>query len=316
MDTGQGTGNRILVVGAGATGGFFGGRLAAAGRDVTFLVRPHRAATLGERGLRITGLGERTLIEPRLIGAGEITQPYDVVLLSVKATGLAQAIEDVAPAVGRGTSIVPFLNGMAHLDALNARFGAESVLGGVVKVATTVDADGDVVRLAPMAELTIGEQHGQPSQRLREVCGLLSAPGFETAVTADIITAMWHKWVFIVTVGALTCLARGSVGEIVGVPGGARLGPGILAEAAAVSAAAGHPLPAGELDWITEMVTRRGSDFTSSTYRDVVAGQSTEVEHVFGDLVGRARALSVDTPLLDLATLQLRVHQHRTATAL
>ncbi|GLW11379.1 2-dehydropantoate 2-reductase [Microtetraspora sp. NBRC 13810] len=315
MESEQGKAERILVVGAGATGGFFGGRLAEAGRDVTFLVRPRRAATLRERGLRIIGLGERTLIEPRLITAGEISHAYDVVLLSVKGTGLAQAIEDLAPAVGRGTSIVPFLNGMAHLDALNARFGADAVLGGVVKVATIVDAAGDIVRLAPMADLVIGEQYGRPTPRVQEVCGLLSAEGIDTAVTADIVTAMWHKWVFIVTVGALTCLARGSVGEIADVPGGTDLGPAILAEAAAVSAAAGHPLPADQLAWITETVTQRGSGFTSSMYRDVVAGLPTEVEHVFGDLVGRARTLSVDTPLLDLATVQLRVHQHRTATA-
>ncbi|SDK21174.1 2-dehydropantoate 2-reductase [Nonomuraea jiangxiensis] len=315
MDTSQDGAGRILIVGAGATGGFFGARLVQAGRDVTFLVRPHRAAVLGERGLRITGLGERTLIEPRLITAEEITGAYDVILLSVKATELAQAIENVAPAVGQGTSIVPFLNGMAHLDALNARFGAASVLGGVVKVATTVNADGDIVRLAPMAELVIGEQSGQSSERLMDVYELLSAAGFDTAVAADIITAMWHKWAFIITVGALTCLARGSVGEIVAVPGGSGLGPAILAEAAAVSAAAGHPVPAGELDAITEMVTQSGSGFTSSMYRDVVAGRPTEAEHVFGDFVARARALSVSTPLLDLATLQLRVHQRRITKA-
>ncbi|MFG1705047.1 2-dehydropantoate 2-reductase [Nonomuraea sp. M3C6] len=305
---------RILVVGAGATGGFFGARLVQAGRDVTFLVRPQRAAALRERGLRITGLDERTVIEPRLITAEEITGAYDVVLVSVKATGLTQAIDDIAPAVGPDTTIVPFLNGVAHLDPLNARYGTKSVLGGVVKVATTVDQDGDIVRLAPMAELVIGEQDGRPTPRVRELCELLSGAGFGTAVAPDIVAAMWHKWVFITTVGALTCLARGSVGDIVAVPGGRELGAAVLAEAAAVSAAAGHPVPADELAWITGTVSQAGSGFTPSMYRDVVAGLPTEAEHVFGDLVRRARTLSVPTPLLDLATLQLRVHQHRTTS--
>jgi 2-dehydropantoate 2-reductase len=304
---------RILVVGAGATGGFFGARLARAGRDVTFLVRPRRAAVLRERGLRIVGLGEEEVITPRLVTAEGIAAPYDVVLLSVKATALGAAMDDLASAVGPQTSIVPFLNGMAHLDGLNARFGAPSVLGGVVKIVTTVNRDGDIVRLAPMASIAIGEQDGQPSQRLERVRALLDDAGFDLTVSSDIVAAMWHKWVFITTLGALTCLLRGSVGDIVAVPGGAGIGPAILDEAAAVSAAAGFPVPDDEVAFTTAMVTQAGSGLTASMYRDVVSGRPTEVEHVFGDLVGRARALSVDTPLLDLATAQLRVHEYRIA---
>jgi 2-dehydropantoate 2-reductase len=296
---------RILVVGAGATGGYFGARLAQAGRDVTFLVRPRRAAVLRERGLRIVGLGESTRIVPRLVTAGELAEPYDVVLLSVKATALDRALDDVAPAVGPGTAIIPFLNGIAHLDTLNARFGKESVLGGVVKVISTIDDDGDILRLAPLAGLVFGD--GPSAQDLR---GLLDVTGFEVSVSPDITAAMWHKWVFIVTLGALTCLMRGTVGDVTAVDGG-NLGRSILAEAAAVSAAAGFPLPDKEYAATEAMATQAGSPVTSSMYRDVVAGRPTEVEHVFGDLVGRARALGVGTPLLDLATLHLRVHERR-----
>ncbi|MET7715591.1 ketopantoate reductase family protein [Streptomyces sp. NPDC005407] len=302
---------RILVVGAGATGGYFGARLAQAGRDVNFLVRPRRAATLRERGLRITGLGEDEVITPRLVTADELSSPYDLVLLSVKATALKQAIDDVAPAIGPQTAIVPFLNGMAHLDELNACFGARPVLGGVAKIVTTLNDHGDIVRLAPLATLTIGEQDGRPSPRVDTIHALLDDAGIDASVSTDIVAAMWHKWVFITTVSALTCLMRGTVGDVSAVPGGSGLGPAILAEAAAVSAAAGFPVPEAELAATTSIVTRAGSPFASSMYRDVVGGSPTEVEHVFGDLVTRARALSVATPLLDLATLHLRVHQHR-----
>ncbi|MEV6650831.1 2-dehydropantoate 2-reductase N-terminal domain-containing protein [Streptomyces sp. NPDC051219] len=132
---------KILVTGAGATGGFFGARLARAGRDVTFLVRPHRAAVLRRRGLRITGLGAEEVIVPQLVTATELAGPYDVVLLSVKATALEQAMEDVAPAIGPRTAIVPVLNGLAHLDELNARFGGRAVMGGVAKVVTTLNGE-------------------------------------------------------------------------------------------------------------------------------------------------------------------------------
>ncbi|MDJ0344738.1 2-dehydropantoate 2-reductase [Streptomyces sp. H10-C2] len=302
---------KILVVGAGATGGFFGALLAQAGRDVTFLVRPRRAATLRERGLRITGLGGQEVIAPQLVTATELSSPYDLVLLSVKSTALKQAIADVAPAIGPQTAIVPLLNGMAHLGELNARFGTRPVLGGVAKVVTTLNSDGDIVRLAPLAHLTIGEQDGRPSSRVDEIHALFVDAGIDADVSTDVVAAMWHKWVFITTLGALTCLMRGTVGDVNAVPGGSALGPAILAEAAAVSAAAGFPVPEAELAATTATVTQAGA-FASSMYRDVTGGRPTEVEHVLGDFVTRARTLSVDTPLLDLATLHLRVHQHRT----
>jgi 2-dehydropantoate 2-reductase len=305
---------KILVVGAGATGGYFGALLAQAGRDVTFLVRPSRAAALRERGLRLTGPGEEEVITPRLVTAPELAAPYDLVLLSVKATALARAIEDMAPAIGPRTVIVPLLNGLAHLGELTARFGAEPVLGGVAKVVTTLNAEGDIVRLARLAHLEIGEQDGRPSARLEEVRAVLEGGGVTVDVPADIIAAMWHKWVLITTVGAVTCLMRGTVGDVNAVPAGPGFARGVLAESAAVAAAAGHAVPEAQHEVITRMVNQ-DAPFASSLYRDVTAGSPTEAEHIFGDFVARARALRVDTPLLDLATLHLRVHEHRAAEA-
>ncbi|MEV4330679.1 ketopantoate reductase family protein [Streptomyces sp. NPDC049597] len=301
----------VLVVGAGATGGLYGARLAQAGTAVTFLVRPRRAEVLRERGLRLTGVGEDEVITPRLVTAGGLSGPYDLVLLSVKSTALSGALDDLAPAVGPGSAVVPLLNGMAHLDELNARFGAGRVLGGVAKVATTLDDQGDIVRLAPRALLDLGEQDGRPSARVDAARTLLRDAGVDSQAPADIVAAMWHKWVFVSTVGALTCLMRGTVGDINAVPGGHELGPAVLAEAAAVSAAAGFPVPDDELAFTKETVTRSGVPFSSSLYRDVVAGLPTEADHIIGDLVDRARTHGVAVPLLDLAALHLRVHEHR-----
>ncbi|MEU9700522.1 ketopantoate reductase family protein [Streptomyces sp. NPDC047981] len=306
---------KILVVGAGATGGYFGALLARSGQDVTFLVRPRRAAALRERALRLVGRGEEWSVEPRLVTADALDTTYDLVLLSVKSTALDQAMEDVAPAVGPDTVIVPLLNGLAHVDALNARFGAARVLGGVAKVVTTLDENGDIVRLAPLAHLTIGEQDGTPTARVEKVRSVLAEAGIDVLVPSDVLTSMWHKWVFITTFGAVTSLTRGTVGEVNAVPGGAELGPAVLAEAVAVAEAAGHPVPEAERDATLGIVTATGSPMVPSLYRDLVAGRPTEVEHLFGDLVARARALSVPTPLLDLATLHLRVHQARVTAA-
>jgi 2-dehydropantoate 2-reductase len=301
---------RILVVGAGATGGYFGARLAQAGRDVTFLVRPRRAAALQERGLRLVGLGEPEVITPNLVTADRISEPYDLVLLSVKATALDQALDDVAPAVGEHTAIIPFLNGMAHLDTLNARFGRQRVLGGVVIVATTVNDEGDIVRLGPGGSMTIGEQDGTTTH-LRDIADALGDANFDLATADDIVAKMWEKWIFIATTSAAICLMRGTVGDVVAVPGGDTLGPAILDEVAGTAAAAGYPAPVEWTDMIRQRVTAKGSQGTTSMYRDLINGVHTEVEQILGDLVARAAALSVPAPLLGLATMHLRVHEER-----
>lgn len=298
-------------MGAGATGGYFGARLQEAGRDVTFLVRPRRAEVLRARGLRITGLGTDTVLTPRLVTAPDIDRDYDLVFVSVKAMALPAAIEGVTDAVGTDTAVVPFLNGMAHMDELNKAFGPGAVLGGVVRVLTTVAESGDIVRLAPLADMAVGEQDGGTSERLRGIESVLSGTGFDVAVSADIRTAMWHKWVFISTLGALNTLVRGSVGDAVAVEHGDQVGPAIAAEAAAVSAAAGHPVPEETMRGIVAFMTRPGSTDTASMYRDLVAGRPTEGEQILGDLTARARGLGVPTPMLDLATLSHRVHNAR-----
>ncbi|MEU7510601.1 ketopantoate reductase family protein [Streptomyces sp. NPDC042898] len=305
---------KILVVGAGATGGYFGALLARSGQDVTFLVRPARAAALRERGLRVVGRDEEWVLTPRLVTADELTGPYDLVLLSVKSTGLDRAVEDIAPAVGPDTAVVPLLNGLAHIDVLNARFGASAVLGGVAKVVTTLDDSGDIRRLAPLAHLAFGEQDGTVSARVEKIRAVFDASGIDAPVPDRVMTTMWHKWVFITTFGAVTSLMRGTVGDVYDTPGGPALGPAVLDEAAAVAAAAGHPVPEAERAATLAVVSASGSPMVPSLYRDLTAGHPTEVEHLFGDLTDRARALGVATPLLDLATLHLRVHQRRALT--
>jgi 2-dehydropantoate 2-reductase len=308
----------ILVTGAGATGGYFGARLALAGRDVEFLVRPHRAEQLRERGLRITGPDTGSGIEvarPHLLMAGKLTRPADIVLLSVKATALDQAVADFAPAVGPQTLVIPFLNGMAHLDTLNKRFGGTAVLGGVVVISATANDDGDIAVLAPGASLTIGSQDGTRSMRLQAAYDQLSGAGFDASISDEIIARMWQKWVFIATVGALTCLMRGTVGDIVEVPGGRELGLAILAEATSVSAAAGYPLPEAVTANTTRGITQDGSAVTSSMSRDVAAGRPAEAEAILADLARRGNQLGIATPLLDLATMQLRVYNNQLGSA-
>jgi 2-dehydropantoate 2-reductase len=314
---------KILVVGAGATGGYFGARLAQAGRDVTFLVRPGRATAIRDRGLRLVGQGADEVLEPNLITAAELAglaglagqqadrAAYDLVLLTVKATTLEAALDDLAPAVGPNTAIMPFLNGMSHLPILTERFGPAAITGGVVRVATMLNPEGDIVRLAPPADLTIGELDGQPSKRLAEFSAVLDVEGYKFTASETILADMWLKWVFVGSIGAFTSLAGGTIGEAVAVPGGAALAEAVVAEYAAVAAASGYPIQPAQLAELTGVITRPGLNIASSLYRDMSAGYPTEVEHVIADLAVRSRALGLGAPMVELATLRLRVHQNR-----
>jgi 2-dehydropantoate 2-reductase len=300
----------ILVVGAGATGGYFGGRLAQAGRDVTFLVRERRAAALGERGLRITGPGGTEVIEPRLVTSipDGTSTGADVVLVTVKADGLDAVIPEIRAAAGPGTAIVPVLNGLRHLGMLSDAFGPERVLGGVAVVSTQLDPNGDVQQLNDMASLTIGAQDGQRTPVVDRASDLLSGAGFPVSVSDDIVAAMWQKWAFIASAGALNCLLGGSVGEIVAVDGGDQAARAIIEEARAVAAAAGYPLADAAVRYMLGMLTTPGSTFTASLYRDLRQGRPVEVETILGDLIAEGRKAGQPTPLLDAATVALRVH--------
>lgn len=304
---------RMLIVGAGSTGGYFGARLAQAGRDVTFLVRPARAAALRETGLQVVSpLGDFT-VTPRLVQAGGLSRPFDIVLVTVKAYGLAAAMDDFAPAVGPETLIVPVLNGMRHIDDLQARFGPERVVGGVCRVSTQLDAQGRVLHLSPIQELVVGELSGAHTARIEALHAFLGDAGFDTRLSLRIVQELWNKWILLATLGAICTLARASVGEIAATDGGDALVRAVLAETVAVATAAGCAPDATVVDGTLALLTAAGSPLTSSMYRDLVAGDAVEVDQVLGDLRARARRAGVAVPLVSAAFIQLDAYQRRRA---
>jgi 2-dehydropantoate 2-reductase len=299
---------RIMIVGAGATGGYFGGRLAQSGRDVTFLVRPNRAEQLRNDGLRIVSPHGDATISPQTITTGQIDGTFDVVLLAVKAYALDRAIEDFAPAVGPKSMILPILNGMRHIDVLIQRFGEEAVLGGVCIVATMLDDSGRIVQLTDVQELTYGERNGPHSPRVAALDFLMQGAGFKARASDAIVREMWEKWVFLAALGGITCLLRGTVGQIEAAPGGAELARKLLHECAACAAASGYP-PGNEfLDRTGTILTIPGSNLASSMYRDLQRGNEVEVAHILGDLLTRARSFGLSAPTLAAAYANLTIY--------
>ena len=301
---------RILVVGAGAIGGYFGGRLLQAGQDVTFLVRPKRAAELASAGLVIKSpAGDVTLKNPPTVQADKLTEKFDVVLLSCKAFDLEDAIKSFAPAVGPNTSIIPLLNGMSHLDALDKEFGRERVLGGLCAIAVTLNEKREVVQLAPMQSLSFGERDGKMSDRVKAIAETFAKGNCGAAPSEHVMQDMWEKWVFLASLAASTCLMRTSVGNIMAVTGGKDFLLGMLDECSAVATAEGFA-PGGPFFRRTRgILTTEGSPMTASMFRDIKAGLPVEADHVIGDLVARADAAKIPVPKLRTAYTHLKAYE-------
>lgn len=304
---------RVLVVGAGAIGGYFGGRMLQAGHDVTFLVRPRRASELASAGLVIKSPnGDVTLNNPPTVQADKLSDKFDVVLLSCKAFDLEDAIKSFAPAVGDKTAIIPLLNGMLHLDALDKKFGAQHVLGGLCAIAATLNEKREVVQLQPMQSLAFGERAGGLSDRVRAIAETLSAIN-GAAASDHIMQDMWEKWVFLASLAASTSLMRTSVGNILAAPGGKDFLLGILDECSAIAADAGHA-PGGPFFQRTRgLLTTEGSPMTASMFRDIKAGLPVEADHVIGDLVVRADAAKIPVPKLRTAYTHLKAYEKQRA---
>jgi len=300
---------QILVVGAGAVGGYFGGRLVQANRDVTFLVRAKRAAELKSQGLEIVSPHGNVKLQPKLISADQLSKPYDLILLGVKSYALSSAMNDFAAAVGPETMILPVLNGMRHIDLLVERFGKRAVLGGVCVVATEVDEEGRIKQLADFQSLTYGELDGQNTPRLQKVDETLRGAGFDAAVSTHIVADMWQKWVQLATLGAINCVLRGDIGQVVAIPGGASLALELLSECSSIAAASGYPPAEAFLEKQRGQLTAPGSRMTSSMYRDLTKGEPVEVDTILGELLERGQKRGLATALLQAAFVNLSIYQ-------
>jgi 2-dehydropantoate 2-reductase len=304
---------RILVIGAGATGGYFGGRLLQAGRDVTFLVRPKRAELLAKNGLVIKSpAGDVTLKNPPTIVADKITAPFDVIILSCKAYDLEDAMASFAAAVGPDTAIIPFLNGMKHLDVLDAKFGIDRVMGGQCQIASMLDTEGVIHHLAPMQSMSFGERGTPKGDRAKRIEAALQGAMFETRASDVIMQEMYEKWVFLATLAGATSLMRAAAGHITGAPGGADFIRALRAEIASVAEAAGHAPRAEFLTRTEGLLFAPGSPLTASMLRDIRGNARIEADQIIGDLIHRAetnKKSALNVPLLRIVYTHLKVYE-------
>jgi 2-dehydropantoate 2-reductase len=302
---------RIVSLGAGAIGGYFGGRLVEGGCDVTFLVGEGRKAVLQKNGLRIeSGFGNFSG-PVHVVTRGEISAPADLVLLTCKAYDLPSAIEAIRPAVGPGTAILPLLNGLAHLDELNRVFGAERVLGGFAKIAVTMLADGTIKHLNDWRYITFGEQTGTMSERLGALKALFDRTSVVAAAVPNIMAGMWEKLVHLATVAGATAVMRANIGEIARTAEGSALMIELLETNAEIAARAGFAPSAGFLDEYRALLSDRKSMNTASMLRDMESKGPVEADHIMGYLLRKARELHVDDRLLRVIYVHTKAYEQR-----
>ncbi|MDR2871482.1 MAG: 2-dehydropantoate 2-reductase [Xanthomonadaceae bacterium] len=306
---------RILVLGAGGTGGYFGGRLVQSGADVVFLARPPRAGQLREQGLRLRSpLGdahlEVTAVTTQTLPAEVAKQRFDLVLLSCKAYDLDSAIEAIAPAVGEETAVLPVLNGLRHYPVLDERFGQDRILGGLCFISASKGPNGEIVHMGKAASITFGERHGDPdSMRTAAFASVCEHANIDHLRSMRIVQQQWEKYTFLTTLAAATCLMRASVGQIVDDNDGLDFMRSLYRECLSVAEASGEPITADAQAGALEILTRKCSPMTASMLRDIEAGQPIEAEQIVGDMHYRARAAGLPVPLLTIAECHLRAYQ-------
>ena len=299
---------RILVLGAGGIGGYFGGRLAAAGVDVTFLVRPKRAEQLMQNGLVIRSPLGDAQVPVKTVLKEHAAPGWDAIIIACKAYDLDDAIASLRPAAP-GALILPQLNGMRHLDVLDAAFGAENVTGGVAQIAVTLQPDGTVRHLTPMLGWKHGPRHPAQRARAEALQADLAKGDFGSTLSDDITLDMWEKFCLLCTLAGLTSLFRAPIGTIARTQDGAALMLAAFEDCAAAAAAAGHALRPGFIAATTRLLTDRDSPLAASMFRDIQRGNEVEADHIVGDMLARASAAGREATLLRAAYTHLQAYQ-------
>lgn len=307
---------RILVLGAGGVGGYFGGRLAEGGMDVTFLVRPRRRAQLAEKGLIVRSSFGDIAMPVQAIGSEGIDAPYDLVLLSCKAYDLESAMDAIAPAVGPDSVVLPVINGLRQIEVLQERFGKDRVLGGLCFVGASLDPETGIIdHFGPTHRIPFGELDGRVTPRVEAIAALNGRVKFDLERHADIVHAMWDKCAGQGSLSSANVLTRSVVGDITAAASGRAFLDAALAEGGSICDAYGYPMTRQTIGFYEKLFDTPASPFATSMLRDVEDGRPTEGAHIVGDLVSRAEAKGLDVPILRSARTVLEVYEIKRSKA-
>jgi len=304
---------KILILGAGAVGGYWGARLHQSGADVTFLLREKRAEKVRREGLVVKSAKGDAVLPVKVVTKGSEGGPYDVVVLACKAYDLDSAIASIAPAVTEATTIVPMLNGHAHFATLDARFGAERVAGGLARISGMLGPNGEILH-SGASGVSFGERDGKPARpALAALEAASKKAGIDGGVNANINQDLWDKWIMLGSIASMCSAMRGNVGDIMETEDGAALMAEILEECRKVAASEGHAPSEKVLAGIKSGLTQKGSKNVASILGDLEKGGPVESRQVVGDMLARARKAGIAAPNLRFAYAHLQAYEARRA---
>ncbi len=301
---------KILILGAGGVGGYFGARLIQAGADVTYLLRDKRHAKIQAEGLVIETPKDTFTVQPKAITRDQLKPEYDLIVLAPKSFDFEDALASLEGASAKGV-FLPFLNGLDHIQQLDAKFGKDRVMGGVAQIAATISSTGAVKQLTDLHMLTVGHRSAANEQIARDFYALCENAGFDRLYSENIEQSLWDKWVFLASLAGMTTLCRGHVGKISAAPWGIESTTALYAESCAIAAANGFPTKESAQKRSLDMLTNVKSSFAASMLRDLTQGNMTEHEHILGQLIQRGVRKGVACPLLKLAHTHLVVEQDK-----
>lgn len=300
---------KILILGAGAIGAYYGARLISAGADVSFLVRPGRAATLAANGMAVrSSLGNfdgavRTVLEPSL------TPEYDLILLACKTYDLDAAMSAIGNAVDETTVVLPFLNGMLAYDKLDARFGRRRIAGGIAYIATMMEPAGAIRHYGANDVVVVGARTLEQEAVVTAFSELIARSPGVRRYSANIEQELWDKWVMIASGAMMTSLMRASVGSIAKTAYGTGLMRQAMHECRAVAQHAGYAMSGEAIARMETLLLDAESPWVASMMRDIGQGAvRLEFQDIVGDMIKRSARFGIAAPLAQIAYCHLEAY--------
>lgn len=304
---------KILILGAGAVGGYFGGRLLEKGEDVTFLVRERRREQLRKNGLCIKSPHGDVVLQPKTITADSPDDPFDIVILATKAYHLEDGLKAIEPFVRDYTVIIPLLNGIEHMDDIKAYFSPDQIFGGLCFVESTLDDEGRIIQTSAAHEVVFGEWDGKKTERAEKIANAFSGTKTNFRLSQSIQQEMWHKYLFITTLSGITSLMRSPIGPIRDTLEGRTYIQQLFEEVRSTMEAHGAPIAEGIIEKQMGIIEQQAPTLKSSMLRDIERSSEVEADHLQGYLLLLAERYGVETPLLRLIYQHLKVYEKNLA---
>ena len=289
---------KIVIFGSGGVGGYFGGRLALAGQDVTFIARGAHLAAVTESGLRVDSIGGDFVVNPaKATDSSQSIGPVDLVILATKAWQLDSAIQQMKPLVGESTMILPLLNGMEHMDTLLSAFDHKNVLGGLCRISVFVSEPGHIRHVGVPPFIAFGELDNSKSERVNSLLEIFATlNGITVDVPTDINVAMWEKFVFISGSSGVGAFTRQTIGEFRANPETRAMLFNAMNETAAIARARGAALSERFVSDTMMRIDTIQPHIIASMQKDIMEGRPSELNEQTGAVIRMGRVAGVPTP--------------------